>query len=207
MGRPRQHDEHTAEALLDAAEVLLVEGGMSALSLRALADQAGTTTRAVYALFGSKGGLIEAIAARGYRMLADLVNDIPRTDDPRTDLVAVGGAFRTFVIGHPTLFRLTFERVPSGIVEVKSVAVEAVASYKALLALIERAQDAGVVDPDRSPHEIVFMFHSVCQGLASTELAAQPPPVGARMWRILGDDDRTAEWETVINALVDGLAL
>lgn len=206
MGRPREHNEETAEALLEAAEELLIEGGMPALSVRAIADRAGTTTRAVYALFGSKDGLIEAIAARGYRLLADLVNDIPRTDDPRADLVAVGGAFRTFAVGHPTLFRLTFERVPSGIVEVKTVAIEAVASYKALLALIERAQEAGAVDPDRSPHEIAFMIHSICQGLAGTELAAQPPPIGADMWRVLDSDDRTTEWHTVLNAVVEGLA-
>lgn len=206
MGRPREHDEHTADALLESAEELLIEGGMPALSVRAVADRADTTTRAVYALFGSKDGLIEAIAERGFRMLTDLVNAIPRTDDPRADLVAVGGAFREFAIRHPTLFRLTFERIPSGLVDVRSVATEAVASYNALLALIKRAQEAGVIDPARNPHEIAFMFHSVCQGLAGTELAAQPAPIGARMWRMLDDDDRTEEWDTVLNALADGLA-
>ena len=206
MGRPREHDETTAEALLEAAEDLLIEGGTQALSVRAVAERAGTTTRALYALFGSKNGLVEALSARGFRMLADLVEGIPRTDDPRSDLVAVGGAFRTFAVGHPTLFRLTFERVPARVVDVRSVATEAVAAYQALLALIERAQEAGAVGPDRDPHEIAFMIHSVCQGLAGTELAARPRPVGSEMWRLLEGDDRTAEWDTVLNAVVDGLA-
>ena len=55
MGRPREHDEHTRVALLAAAEQLVAEGGPTQLSVRAVADAAGTSTRAVYSLFGSKG--------------------------------------------------------------------------------------------------------------------------------------------------------
>lgn len=206
MGRPRKHDDSTAEALVDAAEALLIEGGPAALSVRAVADRAGTSTRAVYALFQSKSGLVEAVAARGFRLLAQLVNGIPRTDDPKADLIAVGGAFREFATGHPTLFRLTFERVPAEVVVVRHVALEAVASYQALQDLIGRAQEAGVVDPDRSAHEIAFMIHATCQGLAGTELAAQPPPIGADMWSLLEGDDRSDEWDTVVTAVVEGLA-
>lgn len=206
MGRPRDHNEVTAQALLDAGEALLVEGGASALSVRAVADRADTTTRAVYTLFGSKAGLVEAVAARGYLLLAELVSAIPRTDDPRADLIAVGGAFRTFAIGHPILFRLTFERAQAEVFSVERVVSAAAAAYEALIALIERAQETALVDPDRSPHEVAYMIHSVCQGLAGSELAAQPPPIGAGMWLRLGDYDRSEAWETVLHAVVDGLA-
>jgi AcrR family transcriptional regulator len=207
MGRPRKHDEATARALLDAGEELLIEGGISAVSVRAVADRAGTTTRAVYALFRSKDGLIEAIAANGYLLLAGLVNVIPRTQHPRSDLVAVGGAFRTFAIGHPSLFRLTFERAQAEVFSTETVVSAAVKAHEALLALIERAQDAGVVDPDRNPNAIAFMIHAACQGLAGSELAAQPPPVGAGMWKqSLRDYDRTEAWDLVLSAIVDRLS-
>lgn len=191
---------------MKAGEKLLVEGGLSAISVRAVADRAGTTTRAVYSLFGSKAGLVEAIAARGYRFLADSVDAIPRTDDPRADLVAVGGIFRTFAVGHPALFRLTFERAQAEVFSSDRVRQAAVAAYEALIALIERAQESGDLDPDRTSDEIAYMIHSVCQGLAGTELAAQPPPIGASMWLRLGDYDRRKGWDTVLNAVVDGLA-
>ena len=61
MGRPREHDERTAAALLDAAEQLIAERGVDALSLREIAREAGTTTRAVYSLFGSKEQLLGAL--------------------------------------------------------------------------------------------------------------------------------------------------
>lgn len=207
MGRPQKHDEATAQSLLDAGEELLVEGGVSAVSVRAVADRAGTTTRAVYALFGSKSGLIEAIAATGYELLGELVRAVPRTADPRADLVAVGGAFRAFAIEHPSLFRLTFERVQAEVFSQERVINAAVIAHGALQEIIQRAQDSGAVDPNRNPNEIAFMIHAACQGLAGSELAAEPPPVGAGMWKqALGDYDRSEAWDIVLNAIVDRLA-
>lgn len=206
MGRPPEHDESTAEALLDAAETLLVEDGLSAVSVRRVADRAGTTTRAVYALFESKAGLIEALAAKGYTLLADLVNSIPRSDDPKADLIAVGGAFRTFAIEHPTMFRLAFERAQAEVFSVEGVTEAAVASYEALIDLIERAQESGGIDPNRRPDEIAFMIHSVCQGLAGSELAAKPPPIGSGMWLRLGDYDRSDAWDHLMHAVVESFA-
>lgn len=207
MGRPRKHDEATAETLLAVGEQLLVEGGVSAVSVRAVAEMADTTTRAVYALFGSKAGLIEAIAAKGYQLLAELVSAVPTTEDPRADLVAVGRAFRTFAVGHPSLFRLTFERAQADVFSQERVVNAAEKAHRALLDRIERAQETGAVDPNRNPNEIAFMIHSACQGLAGSELAAQPPPVGAGMWRqTLNEYDRSEAWDVVLNAIVDGLA-
>jgi AcrR family transcriptional regulator len=52
MGRPREHDQATAEALLDAAERTVQAAGLEGLSVRGVADDVGTTTRAVYSVFG-----------------------------------------------------------------------------------------------------------------------------------------------------------
>ena len=68
MGRPREHDEHTAEALLTAAEPIIEARGLGALSLRELAEEAGTTTRVVYSLFGSKEGLLSGLGARAFEL-------------------------------------------------------------------------------------------------------------------------------------------
>lgn len=205
MGRPPEHDEATAEALLTAAEALLIENGPSAVSVRAVANNASTTTRAVYALFESKAGLIEALAAKGYMRLAALVNAIPRTADAKADLIAVGGAFRTFAIENPMMFRLTFERTQAEVFSADRVTQAAIASYEALINLIERGQQLRDIDPSRSPDEIAFMIHSVCQGLASSELAAKPPPIGAGMWLRLGDYDRTIAWDHLLQTVVESL--
>src|SRR5215470_18103173 len=108
MGRPRIHDEQTREALLSAAEQLLVRGGLDAVSTRAVAEEAGTTTRAVYSLFGSKPELLRQLAARAFGLLADLVQSVPRTGDPGADLISAAMAFRGWALAHPNLFRLVF---------------------------------------------------------------------------------------------------
>jgi AcrR family transcriptional regulator len=53
VGRPREHDETTGESLRAEAERIVAEHGLSAVSVRAVADAAQTTTRAVYSTFGS----------------------------------------------------------------------------------------------------------------------------------------------------------
>src|SRR5215212_9156269 len=91
VGRPQEHNEKTRAALRAAAERLVARGGAGAFSVRAVADEAGTTTRAVYTLFGSKDGLlIDALAQGAFEILADGIDDLPDTDDPVADLIAVG---------------------------------------------------------------------------------------------------------------------
>jgi AcrR family transcriptional regulator len=48
MGRPREHDAATRARLLSAAARLSADEGWSAVTVRRVAEEAGTTTRAVY---------------------------------------------------------------------------------------------------------------------------------------------------------------
>src|SRR5947209_10070303 len=111
VGRPREHSEETAAALLEAAERAIAAGGIEAVSVRGLAREVGTTTRAVYALFGSKDGLFVALGARAWESLRADLRGLPITDDPQADLVAAGATvFRQFVLRHPVLFRIGVQR-------------------------------------------------------------------------------------------------
>lgn len=205
MGRPRQHDESTATALLDAAERLLATGGPDAVGVRSVARDAGASTRAVYSLFESKAGLLQALAARGYQSLAERVTALPETDDPTADLVTAGvEGFRTFALTRPGLFRVAFERIPTEVTS--SVANEAsAASYAALARLIRRAQDAGAMHgvPEE---EAAFAFHACCQGLGTSELSREPPPVGSGFWQRVHGIDGEQLWRRTLKALVAGLS-
>src|SRR5581483_373386 len=48
MGRPKEHGEETRERLLEAAARILTEEGAQAVTIRRVADEVGTTTRAIY---------------------------------------------------------------------------------------------------------------------------------------------------------------
>src|SRR5919108_993884 len=116
MARPREHDQRTRVALVAAAEQLVAAGGPPALSVRAAAEAVGTTTRAVYSLFGSKDGLVDALATRAFELLQAGLDELPGTKDPAGDLVDVGlRVFRPFVLEHPSLFRIAFQRIVPGL--------------------------------------------------------------------------------------------
>src|SRR6185503_9780431 len=103
MGRPKQHDEATRDALLAAAEQLVEQGGTGALSVRAVAEEIGASTRAVYSTFGSKEGLLAALAKRSFDMLRDAIAGLPYTADPASDLIQSAlTVFRPMAIEHPS---------------------------------------------------------------------------------------------------------
>src|SRR5215475_13893329 len=90
VGRRKLHGEQTAEALLDTAERIVEADGIDALTVRRVADGAGTTTRAVYSLYGSKEGLIVALGLRAFDYLRTGLEARPQTADPAADLVDAG---------------------------------------------------------------------------------------------------------------------
>jgi AcrR family transcriptional regulator len=96
VGRPKEHDERTAAALLSAAEHIAKQDGVAALSVRRVAHEVGTSTRAVYSLFGSKEGLVGALGARAFDLLGAAITALPQAGEPVTDLVQAGLAFRRF---------------------------------------------------------------------------------------------------------------
>ena len=62
-------DDATRDALLKAADRLLVDEGPSALTVRAIANEADMSTMNVYSRFGSKEGIIDELFRRGFASL------------------------------------------------------------------------------------------------------------------------------------------
>ena len=206
MARPNKHDDTTREALLDAAEALLAAGGSAAVSVRAVADKTGVSTRAVYSVFGAKPGLIGALAARGFNRLAGLVNGIPASADPLADLVAAGPlGFRVFALERPHLFRITYDQISEAIYSQAETYPAMFATFHALEARFTRALGAGLLTP-RPMVELIFMYHAFCCGLAANELSAQPAPVGANFWKLAQGIDFEKLWEDALAAFVKGLS-
>jgi len=178
MGRPREHDENTARALLAAAERLLQQRGTAALSLRGVAAGAGTSTRAVYSLFGSKEALVGALGAHAMELLHEGVDAIPVTDDPRRDLVEAALMFRRFALDHPALFEVAFD--PAVRPRFRATAADA---WAALMRRFEALDKAGLLG-GRSVPEAVMAFHGLCEGMAVAELRCLPFEVDPeRLWR------------------------
>src|SRR5690625_1901608 len=63
------HHGHLKQALVDAAETLLVEQGLDKLSLRAVARRIGVSQTAPYAHFADRQALLAAVSTRGFECL------------------------------------------------------------------------------------------------------------------------------------------
>ena len=110
MGRPKLHNEQVRDQLLSHAIALLEKDGPPAVRARRVADHAGTSTAALYELFGDKGGLIRAVFFEGFAALHEALTAVPTTDDPRRDLIALMAASREFAIARPMLFEVMYAR-------------------------------------------------------------------------------------------------
>ena len=195
MGRPRLHDARTERELLAAAERLLSEGGGESLSVRRVAELAGTTPRAIYTVFDGKEGLLRALFREAFRALSAELDALPLTDDPRADLMAAGAvAFRGWARTHPDLFRLAFEDARPPLRPSDSAA--GVEAFGRLVARVKRCIDAGLVQGEAV--EIALAFHGLCEGLASLEARDRFPPLKGR--------DAGQLWSHGLTALVLGFA-
>lgn len=204
MGRRREHGEQTRTALLEAAERALSTGGPGAVSARGLADATGTTTRAVYSVFGSMELLLQELCRRGYLALMEEVGSVLETDDPAADLVQVGLAFRRFAVAHPHLFRLAFERVTPELSEESTVVAAATDSYRQMLGRVRRVTEPLGLDREASLLTAA-RFHALSQGLATVELQAQAPPVGSRFWPLREPLMGEEFWVGALEVFVAGL--
>jgi AcrR family transcriptional regulator len=165
------HDDETRAALRAATERVVSESGVGAFSVRGVAREVGTTTRAVYSLFGSKEGLlVDAMAQTAYTFLADGMDSLGETDDPVEDLVAVGvPVFRTLVLEHPAPYRIAFQRITPGFQAGPEVVEARERAYVGLRRRVERAADAGLLG-QKTVVDAAWEFNAMLEGLANWEL-------------------------------------
>ena len=109
-GTPEGARRATRQRLLDAAERLSATHGWESLTVRRIAEEAGTSTRAVYALFASKEGLEQALHEAMFTRLRDLLRACEHTDDPRHDIAVQSLAYRQWAVERPERYALAMHR-------------------------------------------------------------------------------------------------
>lgn len=180
---------------METAEKIVERSGIEALSVRAVAEEVGTSTRAVYSLFGSKEGLVVALGIRAFEMLGRAIEAAATTDDPAVDLVEAGvTVFRRFAIGHPALFQIALQRSSVRSEEAQEMRPVASDAFAGLAGRVARLDEAGRLGARAVP-EAAMEFHALCEGLAALELRGMLAP---------GQELRI--WRDALGALVAGFA-
>jgi AcrR family transcriptional regulator len=107
-GRPYHHGD-LSRALVAAGRRILEAEGPTALSLRAVAREAGVSPAAPYHHFKDKSELLDAVAEEGWHELGDAIRKgLASADDPKLALHEVGVSYVTFARQNPALYRLMY---------------------------------------------------------------------------------------------------
>jgi len=180
------------QALVDAAERVLVRDGLPGLTVRAVAAEAGVAPMGVYNRFGSKEALVAAVLVRGFDALRAAVTG-DADADPLARLTASGRNYRRFALERPQHYGAMFGARPATAVDTAELAEHSAAAFGALVEHVRFAMAAGALRAG-DPAETAQVIWSAVHGAVSLELA------GAVL-----TPDPAATYETLLRLIVDGL--
>jgi len=101
------HHGDLRRGLIEAAQRLLEAQGADALSLRAVAREAGVSPAAPYHHFKDKNELLDAVARRGWVMLSEQVASARGADG----LIGLGMAYVSFARNNIAIYQLMYTRI------------------------------------------------------------------------------------------------
>jgi AcrR family transcriptional regulator len=104
VGRDSYHHGDLKAVILAEAAELVAERGADGVSLRELARAAGVSHAAPAHHFTDRRGLFTALAAEGWRLLADALKDA------RGEFIDAALAYVRFALGHPGHYAVMFDR-------------------------------------------------------------------------------------------------
>jgi AcrR family transcriptional regulator len=196
MPRAKQRTPELRDRVLLHAVDLLARDGVAGFTARRIAREAATSIPAVYELFGDKAGLLREVFFEGFRLLRQRLDELPRTDDPRADLIALADAYRDFIREHPVLAQLMFSR-PFADFDPSESELQAGASVrKFIVERVRAAIDADVLHGDAT--DVSHVLVATVQGLAAADrdgrLGSSPASIERR-------------WQLAIAAMIAGLGL
>ena len=163
---PKAADPKIRMALIETAADLIAAEGPSALTIRRLAREVGTSTMAVYTHFGGMDDLRHEVRREGFARLREHLNAVPETDDPVADLGQLGVAYYVNAVTNPNLYRAMFMEGPVG-GEHTPVGLD---TFMTLVHAMQRCIDAGRFQPGDATSMATQMW-SLSHGVVALQLA------------------------------------
>jgi len=168
IGATRTPSRDIELALVDAAERVLVRDGPGAVTVRAVAIEAGVAPMGVYNRFGGKDGLVDALLTRGFIGLRDAVAARGEAD-PIERLRGSGIRYRAFAVANPAHYLAMFDDAIHQDVQSPQVMPYARASFDELVGHVRYAMVGGVL-ADRDPEEVAQQIWSTVHGAVQLEI-------------------------------------
>ncbi len=163
----------TESAILEAARDLIAEGGIEAVSMRAVASRVGLSATALYHYFEGKEALVDRVVTQGFRRseeyLRSAIEDLPRGSLER--VAALGEAYIRFALENRQYFKIIFairHDRPRAIDDVPGQG-----GYLVLRESVVEAMEAGAIRRE-DPDLVVLFLWAVVHGLVTIFMACDP---------------------------------
>lgn len=166
----------TRELILEAAWALAHAQGLTGWTMRDLAKAVGIRAPSLYAHFGSKHEIYDAMFADGYRAFIAHADAVELPSDPRDAARVAARTFVEFAVEDPARLNLLFLRVIPGFTPTASSYALAEEVYARGVEVLARA---GLTKPDE-----VDLWTAVLSGLATQQVSNDP---GGDRWVRLVD--------------------
>jgi AcrR family transcriptional regulator len=162
--------EDLRERLVAAGLRVLAQHGSAELTVRRIAEAAGSSTMGVYSRFGGRSGILEALYRRGFDLLRAALGAVPEAGDPIRRILDLGLAYRRFALANPALYAFMFERPIPDFDPSPALRREALdATFGLLVAAVHQAATRGAL-PDSDPVRTSYLVWCVTHGMVSLEL-------------------------------------
>jgi AcrR family transcriptional regulator len=175
MVPPASSGETTKTELVTAARDLLLEGGLSGLSMRKVASSVGLSATAIYRHYEDKDALVAAAVVEGFRTFATYLLDALEEDTPIERYRLMVRRYFDFAREHSQDYRLIFMTDCNhlGFTRLDEIAQREVSgTFQLLQDRIAECQGAGVFRKGDPRALAAFTWASV-HGLASLLLTQQ----------------------------------
>jgi AcrR family transcriptional regulator len=177
MARKRARKYHHGDlsrALLQEAVRTIQHGGVQALTLRAVGEKLGVSRTALYRHFADKSGLLAAVAREGFRTLRlRLLEAWDKQRGGRAGFEAMGVAYVTFAVDHPSHYRVMFGGyVDRAGVQDAALSKEGAGAFQALVDAIVSMQQLRIVKAD-PPLQLAQHIWANVHGIAMLAIDGQ----------------------------------
>jgi AcrR family transcriptional regulator len=189
----RTPSRDVSSALVDAAEAVLVRDGPEALTVRAVATEAGVAPMGVYNRFGNKDGLVEAILIRGFNGLRDAVASHGELD-PLERLRASGERYRLFALANQQHYAAMFGGSLSSGEPGPQLLDCAKGAFGELVGHVATAMAAGALRK-ADPIDVAQQIWSAVHGAVTLEMRGQ-----------VLTEDPAATYQRLLDLIIRGLA-
>ena len=159
----RYHHGDLSRALLQEAVRTIQRHGVQSLTLRAVGEKLGVSRTALYRHFPNKSGLLAAVAREGFRTLRlRLLDAWNEHKGGRKGFDAMGVAYVTFAVDHPSHYRVMFGgHIDRAGVRDPELSKEGAGAFQALVDAIISLQKQGVVRADPSLQLAQYIWANV----------------------------------------------